>query len=213
MLFLIAPVLLFCGCSSPPNENTAAFPLISAHKPVAPFSTKEPEQYRADVIIRSEGTERKYSIARDGDKRRTDFDTGGPQQRTILEADRNYLINVERKVFAVLSPGAAFVEEDFSVHTLNQGHYTEFESTGSEDGLAVYRAEIDGSPASEVSIHIDPSTNLPMKQEFYSVDGGRRELVYTVELQNVALEVTEETFVVPRGFREISLADFRKRSR
>lgn len=214
MLFLFVPVLLLAGCSSGGNANADVFPLVSERGSAVPFSTAEPESYRADVVVKAGDIERRFFVARDGERRRIDYDSDGPRRKTVLKTDRGYLLDFGRKVFAVLQTGEAGIyQDDFVLHTLNQQHYTEFEDAGSEDGLDVYRAVIDGSPASEITIRIDPTTNLPIKQEFFSIEGERRELMYTIELQNVSLEVESGAFELPAGFREVSLSEFRKRTR
>ena len=214
LLLLFVPVLLFCGCSSVADENTSQFPRSSEHESSFPFSTAEPERYRADIITRSGVIERKFTIARDGPRRRIEYDIGQPGHRGVLLTDREYLIDFERRVFAIArTGGTSAVDGDFVMHALNQRHFAEFEAAGAENGMPIYKAIIDGSPASEVVLALDPGTNLPIKQEFYSVDGDRRVLTYSTELQNLSLDVDQSVFELPTGFREISLAEFRRRSR
>lgn len=214
MLFLFVPVLLFCGCSSATHDNATRFPSASEHATAVPFSTAEPERYQADVVVRTGTIERKFFIARDGERRRIDYDVDQKKHRAVLKTDRDYLIDIGRKVFAVTRDGAVASADDESVlHLLNQRHNAEFTEVGSENGLSIYRAEIDGSPASEVVLYIDPATNLPMKQEFYSIEGDRREMMYSVEMSNVALEPEASVFEIPNGFREVSLVEFKRRLR
>lgn len=157
---------------------------------------------------------RKMTVARDGRRRRVDFDVDQPQHRSVIDADGRYLIDFERKSFASLKSGDRYAGDDeFVIHALNQRHYTEFEDAGKENGLQIYRAEIDASPASEIIIYVDPATNLPMKQEFYSIDGERRDLTYSFELQNVKLDIDAGIFEVPKGFREVTAAELKRRPR
>lgn len=214
MLFLFVPVLFFFGCSSSTNESSAGFPLIATHEPTVPFSTSEPERYAANIVIKSGGAERKIRVARDGTRRRIDYDIDQPQRRSVIQAEGTYLIDHERKIVAALTSSDRYAGDDeFVLHALNQRHNAEFEDAGTADGLRVFRAEIDGSPASEIVIFIDPATNLPMKQEYYSIEGERRDLTYTVELQDVTVAVDPELFEIPKGFREVAAAELRRRQK
>ncbi|HKX84005.1 MAG TPA: hypothetical protein VJL58_07295, partial [Pyrinomonadaceae bacterium] len=190
LLLLFVPVLLFGGCSSADDEPASRVPRASEYESSVPFSTAEPERYRADVVTRSGVTERKFTVARDGARRRIEYDVDHPGHRGVLLTDREYLIDFERKVFAIARTGGTpAVDSDFVMHVLNQRHFTEFEAAGAENGVQIYKAVIDASPASEIVLALDPATNLPIKQEFYSIDGDRRELTYSTVLQNISLNV------------------------
>src|SRR5687767_1921679 len=107
MFFLFAPVLLFCGCSSATHDNATRFPPASEQASAVPFSTVEPERYQADMIVRSGAIERRFFVARDGERRRIDYDVDQKNHRGVLKTDRDYLIDFGRKIYAIKSQGAA----------------------------------------------------------------------------------------------------------
>ncbi|HEV8591916.1 MAG TPA: hypothetical protein VGQ55_07415 [Pyrinomonadaceae bacterium] len=212
MLILFVPVLFFCGCSSGTENSSRQIPLVADEKPAVPFLTSEPERFQAEIVVKTGDVEEKYRIARDGVRRRIDYSVDQPDGRATLITDREYLIDYKRKVFtaATQNPSAVENDDELVLHLLNHRDHTDFIDLGTENGLKKYQAKINDSDGSEVFLYIDPATNFPMKQEFFSVDGDARELLYLVELQNVTLEPDAALFELPSGFREVAISEFRK---
>jgi hypothetical protein len=212
MLILFVPVLFFFGCSSGTEDSNKRIPLVADAKPVVPFLTTEPERFQAEIVVKTGDIEQKYRIVRDGVRRRIDYGVDQPEARSTLITDREYLIDYKRKIFAAVPENASAVETDdeMVLHLLNHCDHTDFVDLGMENGLKKYQAKLNDSAGSEVFLYIDPATNLPMKQEFFSVDGDARELLYSVELLNVTLEPDATLFELPNGFREVTISQFRK---
>jgi len=61
---------------------------------------------------------------------------------------------------------------------------------------------------SEILIYIDPTVGIPVKQEFFSVHDEQKTLQYTVELQNIVLEVEDSLFEIPKDLQKVSSANF-----
>ena len=59
-------------------------------------------------------------------------------------------------------------------------------------------------------IYVDESLGLPVKQEFFSINGNQRTLEYSVELTNIRREIDTGVFEIPPGFRQTSIDEFRK---
>ena len=92
---------------------------------------------------------------------------------------------------------------------LNQKTDAKFENLGDENGLTKYRATFE---ASETLIFVDENFKLPVRQEFYSVEGENRILMYSTAIQNLKLKADESFFEVPKDFRKVSLAEFEQAS-
>lgn len=212
ILILFVPVLFFCDCSSGTENSNRQIPLVADEKPVVPFLTTEPERFQAEIVVKTGDIQEKYRIARDGARRRIDYSVDQPDGRATLITDREYLIDYKRKIFAAATqnPSAVKTDDELVLHLLNHRDHTDFVDLGIENGLKKYQAKINDSDGSEVFLYIDPATHLPMKQEFFSVDGDARELMYSVELQNVTLEPDAALFELPNGFREVTISEFRK---
>jgi hypothetical protein len=219
--FLIALVILTfsTGCrfwQNITNTNSSPGPgVFTEDRSDLPFSTREPEVYQARIVTTAGGTERSAFIARNGAKRRSDINYGEKYAVIWILADKEYLLLPYKKVYAeeAGSPGETALPselESLTVGWLNVNTPAEFESAGAENGIKKYRSRLSGSDASEVVLSIDEASGSPVKQEFYSMEGGDRILVYTVELRDLRLEAEDKIFEIPAGYRKISIQDLRK---
>lgn len=211
--FLASILLLLAGCSFWQNNQNTSVPLISEPKNEFPFSAKEPENFQAEIVVTSGGTERKTFIARNGEKRRIDYNFGEETQHSVLQTNKEYVISNRKKIFAEFLPrGGSSMNQppqnDLTAELLNRRDYANFEQLSLENNLMKYRVRINESDASEILIYVDEASGLPIKQEFFSVDAEQRTLQYSVELRNFKLETSDEFFVIPAGFRRVSVGDF-----
>ena len=196
---LLLPMIL-AGCSFwRNNDNTASF-AAPQKKSEFPFSTREPEVFQAEILIRTGDIERRMRIARDGEKRRIDYDVESDAHRAVIVSDREYVIDFKRKQVREreLSGSGTLRKEVASF--LNVRDYADFEESGGQGSVREYRGRINESDSSEVSVFFDESIGLPVRQEFYSVNGDERKLQYTVELRDFRREVDPSLFAVPAGF-------------
>lgn len=206
---ILLGILSGSGCRQT-VENTDAGP--SSDPEGFPFSTKEPETFQADIVVSAGGVEQRTFVAHSGRNRRTDYDLEGHDRLTLLETDKKYLISDRNKVFTedelpVLS-GEGFADPMATM--LATREYEEFEKIGVENGLTKFRASPRDSDSSEVMIYVDESLGLPVKQEFFSINGDQRTLQYSVELTNIRREIDAGVFEIPPGFRQTSIEEFRK---
>jgi hypothetical protein len=204
-------VCCFSGCGYQETAESNGLTPPSA-APEFPFSTSEPEIYQAEIVISANGVEQKIFVARSGPNRRVDYDFGGPNQRSILENDKKYLISFRNKIYAEagISNGDQTATNPLADELLNVREFMDFERLGEENGLTKYRARVRDSDASEVIINIDEPLGLPVKQEFFSINGEERTLEYSVELKNIRREIDAGVFEIPQGFRQTSIEAFQK---
>src|SRR5215216_6420520 len=120
--------LIFTGCGGGRgNDNTSvqfATPAVSEF----PFATREPDVFQTEMVIVSGDTERRIFIARNGEKRRIDYDVGTDNQRAIITTDRQYILNFKRSVYTERELGGSLGDlyEPSVAHLLNLRDYDEF---------------------------------------------------------------------------------------
>lgn len=210
--------LLFSACrfwQTGGNESSNKTTSVSDDlKSEIPFSTKEPEQFQAEIVVSANETERKTFAARNGANRRYDFNFGAKNQLTNLQTDKYYLILSEKKIYAETGATQNISTDDWTnfltTEWLNQKTDANFEKLETTDNLTKYRVKLGASEQSEVLIFVDAQIGLPMKQEFYSIKGEQKILTYSVELKNLKLKTDESLFTVPTDFKKVSVEEFRK---
>jgi hypothetical protein len=180
-----------------------------------PFATKEPEQFQTEIVVSANGTERKTFVARNGTKRRYDFNFGAKNQVINLQTDKIYLILPEKKIYAESDSIKGLAEVgDWSnfltTEWLSEKRNAQFEKLETSENLTKYRVKLDESNISEIIISFDETLGLPVKQEFFSVDSEQRILNYAVELKNLRLQTDESLFAVPTDFKKVAAEELLK---
>jgi hypothetical protein len=197
-----------------------------------PFATKEPERYQAlRVITSSTGSEANSAvavdsstsqtfIARDGERRREDYETPGGTKISFLQLPNGiYALLPEQKMYAEWkqeagSAGegrAASVPPDFSPDKLlnearPEAHY---EKLGAETvngrETAKYRVTLRGKTGAakemttESLIWVDETLGMPIKSEMI-LNGGARVLM---ELRDIRETVDASLFELPQDYRKV----------
>ncbi len=205
---------------------------------VPPFATKEPQRYQATRISTSSNTtsgsdanEPKSSrvlIARDGDKRREDYDLGGFNVSYLELPSAHYALLPSQRIYADLdSEPAAGMQTDllpeFSPDRLLNQSLSEsrYEELGNEvvNGRATTRFRVTstnvGEPnslKSETLIWIDQSLGMPIKSETTIAEEGNR-AKFTTELQSISENVDSKLFDLPAEFRKVSYGEFERQLR
>ncbi len=215
--FLLFFTLICCSsCRFWQNNSNSNIsikePEIVEIKSEIPFPTKEPEIFQVEIVTKSESVEEKTLMARSQGRffsRKSDV--------AILQTETNksFLINFAKKIYvenigktSIKAENAGETLNDFlTTEWLNQKTGAKFESLGAENGLSKYRAIFE---ASESLIFVDENYKIPVRQEFYSVEGETKTLVYSIELQNLKLMTDEQLFEIPKDFRKVSTEEFRK---
>lgn len=198
------------------NTNSSPGPgVFTEDKSDLPFSTREPDVYQARVVTTAGESERTVFSARNGAKRRYDLNYGEKNPVVWIRADKEYILLPEKKAYTEQIPGQGESALAAELESLTVGWLTvktpaEFASAGAETGIKKYRSKLSGSDASEILLSIDETSGLPVKQEFYRVNGAERVLVYTVELRDLRLEAPDDLFAIPAGYRKVSMQELRK---
>jgi hypothetical protein len=250
LLWLLAALVsLNSACSScgkneaVTGENPAAptLPMSS----VLPFSTKEPATYQAEIVISFPGaagapgtdagtdaaeTEagQKYFIARDGEKRRIDYEFSAKETMSVLEdaGGRTIVLPVQKKCSAEEKTGAGNISapqgEPFS-EFLTNGWLAEkipanFEELSGENiggkPLRKFRVRYEKTNGtgsiSEAIVWVDEELGMPVKTEFYSLKDGQKMNPVTTEFRNIKLSVAPDIFAKPERCQNITPKEMQK---
>jgi hypothetical protein len=173
-----------------------------------PFSTREPEVFQTEIVITSGGAENKKFIARSGNNRRFDYNSGAKNQVSTIQTDKVFTVLADKKIYTEAALNQDFsAQNDFTGEWLNKKMDAEFTEIGKTDNLTQYRVNFGSA---EMLIFVDANLNLPVRQEFYSLADGQRTLTMTVELRNFRAEAGNDLFAVPKDFKKVSAEEFRK---
>lgn len=228
---IFATACSFNGSSPEPAVQTNSSDQTGGDKNrQPPFSSKEPEKYQAEIVFAykwndsdSALIEQTTFVARDGQNRRLDFETGGGKQVSSLEtADgKRFLLVPHRKIYAEISQPASEIltdaaPEDYSLSHLLYAKPPEakFLKVGAEtiDGkqLTKYLVDYgavrqDEDAKTETIIWIDENLGLPVKTEIAAiVDKKLSGAKSIVELRDLKTDVEPQVFAVPAGFRKVT---------
>lgn len=211
--------LLFAGCrfwEKGNNTTPSPTPFVSDELiSEIPFAAQEPEQFQTEIVVTANNIERKTFVARNGAKRRYDFNFGAKGQLTNLQTDKIYLILPEKKIYAESDSAQGFAAVDdwsnfLTTEWLSKNQQAKFEKLETAENITKYRVRLDESELSEIIISVDETIGLPVKQEFFSIDGEQKNLSYTVELKNFKPQTDESLFAVPNDFKKVSAEELRK---
>lgn len=218
---LVLAILTFCFgcrfCQNPANTNTSpgseSFP---EDKSDLPFSTREPDVYQARIVVTSGGTQRVTFVARNGAKRRCGYEAWESGTAVWLRTDKDYLLLPEKKIYMEEGPpgegpAPSAAVDALTVEWLNIRASSKFQDLGAENGLRKFSAKLDESDVSEVLLFIDEASGLPLRQEYYSISGEGRELVYSFEVRDLKLEAGDDLFTIPGDYRKVSTDEFHAR--
>lgn len=209
--FLVASLfLLICtSCRFWQNNENKPVPLVSDIKSDIPFSTIEPENFQAEIVITANGIERKLFVARKGELRRVDYDFGEQNQHSVLETNKRYLLSSRQKTYAeVVTPSGTDMSDPLAEQLLNLREYAKFEDLGIENNTETYRVKVGDSDSAEIIIYVEQASGLPVKQEFFSTNGEERTLQYSFEMRRVKLETDAGFFRIPADYRIVSIDEF-----
>jgi len=214
-----------CGFWQSPesqNANALSAPFAAEEsKSEIPFSSKEPDVYQTEIVLTNyaggKKSERKSFTARNGAKLRSDYEN----KISFLQPNENekFLINHGKKIYAECQANSGATSEtgdqikDFlTTEWLNEKRGAVFENLGAENGLTKYRVRLKDMPkdASETLIYIDENLKIPVKQEFYTINGEQKILVFSMELRNLKLQTDDKLFELPKDYRKVSSNEFQK---
>jgi hypothetical protein len=170
----------------------------------------------------------RVSIARDGDRRREDYDFDGVIISYLELAGRRLALLPSQKIYVELDASEdleipANLSTEFSPdHLLNEApSQTRYEKMGSEvlNGRKAtkYRVTNDdptdsNSRKTETLIWIDETLQLPLRSETVDTTDGEQ-ANFTTELQNLNENVDASVFSLPDDYRKMSAKDFEQELR
>lgn len=211
LLILIASISQAC-CGTP--SNTSANANIVELKSEFPFSTKEPEAYQGDFVVTIGANEEHFFRARKGERSRIDIFKGGEIHFTQIITDKTFTIDTVRKIYTedLITTGAVHAAPVFDATNgfFSGKEYIAFEEIGRDGNITKYRVKNTDPGKSEILVSVDTASGLVVRQEFVAQpsEGGMQANVI-FEIRNLKLEVDDNVFQLPAGFRKVSKEEFR----
>jgi hypothetical protein len=199
-----------------------------------PFSTREPERYQCMQVItwttgasNQQSGEKSVFMARDGDKRREEYEIlRGVKLTALWLPDGSYTLYPAKKIYAEMGGGGGEqavgtrnVPQDFSADKLVNASRTgaRYEKLGTEDlngrTTTKYRVTSKGNQPGETVetlIWIDESLGMPIKSESVTKSESAGESKFTVEYRDIKLEVDASLFVLPKDYRKVTQGEIQK---
>ena len=212
-IFFVFAALFSTACSSCQNKsnvNASTDPFAAEElKSDVPFSTKEPDEFQTEIIIITNGgAADNFFAARRGANQLIVFDYQKKNEISFLQTETNqsFLISASQKIYAENQPGntdskSEALNDFLTAELLNRKKDAKFESLGAENNLEKYRVSLDDAPNSEIIIFYDEKIGLPVRQEFYTVAGGQKILMTTIELKKFSSQTDANFFEIPKDFR------------
>ncbi len=185
-----------------------------------PFPTKEPEVYQAEILTTSflneEALSRKTFSARHGSKWLTTFNVGEKHAISLLKIDAKvFLIHYDKRVYTEkwanqtnLALTGESLGDFLTTEWLNQKADAVFENQGEENGLTKYSVRLGSQPNSETVIFVNESFRIPVKQNFYTVNGEQKTLIFSTEVTNLKLMADDGMFQIPADCRKVAAKEF-----
>jgi outer membrane lipoprotein-sorting protein len=235
LLLTLLVTIASCKKSEVAGNGNAAAGNVSggAAASTPPFATKEPERYQAVRVITTsgggaqaaatgDGTAGRTLIARDGDRRREDYEAGAGERISYLQLpEGNYVLLPARKLYAELKPegggGAtergAGVPPDFSPDKLlNEARpQSRYEKLGAEtvNGRATtkYKVTIQAGQGREVTteslIWVDEQLGMPVKSETTTTGGPSAGAKVLMELRDIKETIDAGLLELPSDYRKV----------
>ncbi len=207
------------------NANAADETLMTP-----PFSTREPERYQWTRVITSivagDTSTSESFIARDGDKRREDYEILRGVRLTILRLpEGSYRLYPSKKIYAEMGGGGGAtqnvqpqVSPDFSADKLVNASRTgaRYEKLGTEDvggrTTTKYRVTTRGAggETAETIVWVDESLGMPIKSEMTSKNAAGAESKNIVEYKDIKLDVDASLFALPKDYKKVTEEEIKR---
>ena len=214
------------------SANTDAVPSANP-APTPPYSTKEPATYQARMVITTElppeiaavagsgATSRETLIARDGNKRRSDFGPSGstPGAYSLNLPDGDFVVMPSKGLYAKIKTAGEPVNVASDLGLSPQRLMSEdtsslaYELIGKEqvDGRSLTRYKVTSRTArngavTESTVWVDEALGMPVKVETCSGQTAENRSRFTVELRDVSLSVDPGLFEIPAGYKEVEFS-------
>lgn len=207
-LIIAVAAVMFTSCNSAPAGNDNTITLTEEAPQHFPFAVREPEVYSCEAFLTAGETIRRWGIAKSGDRMRYDHYEGDTPTVSEIIADRRYIIDHRRRVYAEVTGGGLKDSSPAGPPPLflMGAEYVRYRDAGTEGGLKKYVAETGGE---QVALFFDEEKRLVVRQEFFTTEDseGSRRTTAIFELRNLKLEADEALFQLPAGYRTVPLAN------
>lgn len=200
-----ALISIACG-SSPGNNNQTAITNAETLGEF-PFAIKEPLTYQAEVAASGDGVDKKWLVARDGERWRIDFLEAGEPSRTRMRLDAVYSIDHKSKVYTVAETSGETVA-GLTDRFFKGKEYRKFEKLESQNGVTRYRTQ-NKNGQGEIVMSIDDATGIMIREEFLPPPGSQGS-PFVYEIRNLKQSVDEGTLVLPAGYRKVTPAEYQR---
>ena len=212
LLILLLACAAVHACTWPGGGEipASASQVVEPPKSEIPFETKEPETFQADFVTTAAGTESRVRYARKGTDWRLDTFAGDAPSRTVISADKRIHIDHPSKTYAEAPFGGGPAERpayvtDLTQTLLNQKQHAKFEKLATDGPVERYRATVERSTTPWI-ITYDTSTKMVTRQEPETPSPGG----FVFEMQRFTLEVSDDRFRIPAGYRKAAWREFAK---
>ena len=209
LLTLLAAVAA-SGCSRPGDTGGAppATPAIEPPRSAVPFEAREPEIFHADLVTITGGVESRSRYARKGTNWRFDTFDGETPSRSIIGTDKRTHLDHRAKTYAEAPSGGGPAERpefvrDLTQNLLNRRDRAKYERLPSDGPLELYRVTVERS-VSPFIVTYDPALRMVTRQAPETPTPGG----FVFELRAVNLEVSDDLFRIPPGYRKVPWPEF-----
>jgi hypothetical protein len=215
------------------NTNTNTNVAKDESQPTPPFSTKEPNQFQAKMIFSAslggdllDLPPQVYSVSRDGDKRRVEFEQNGERVAMLQIPSGQFLLNLTKKEYSNLNLAKLTgSEKNGSANNpfdkiLNQTRpNANYEKLGQEEveGRMTTKYRVTSqevmntgeNPKEKVKVEsfiwVDESLGMPIKSETnYISEGGPKGVKSTMIVREIKLETPAASlFEIPKDFKKV----------
>jgi hypothetical protein len=207
-LIIAVAALIFTSCNSAPagNDNTVA--LTEKTPQHFPFAVREPEVYSCEAYLTAGESVRRWGITKNGDRMRYDHFDGDTPSVSEINADKRYIIDHRRRVYAEVTGGGLKDSSPAGPPPLflMGAEYVKYRDAGMEGGFRKYVAESGGE---QVVTYFDEEMRMIVRQEFFTAEDseGSRRTAAIFELRNFRPDADESLFQLPAGYRSVPLAN------
>lgn len=200
-------IVTAAGCSwLRRSEPVALTPAVVAQpETVLPFEAEEPATYQADFVTITAGAETRSHFARKVGKWRIDTFAGDRPIRSIINGEKYVYLDHVTKQYSEPptigpDPQPQFIN-GLTTSMLSEKQPAKFEKLATEGTLERFSVTVENSNGRS-TIVFDPAIKMVVGQDF---DNG-----FAFEMRNFTLEVGEDVFAVPTGYRKVAWTTFKQ---
>ena len=199
-----------CAWTGGGEGPASASQAIEPPKSEIPFDAREPEVFQADLVTTAARTETRVRYARKGANWRLDTFAGGSPERSMIGTEKRIHIDHRAKTYTEAPSGGGPAERpafvtDLTQSLLNQKQHAKFEKLATGGTAERYRVTVEGSTTPWI-VTYDAGIKMITRQEPESPTPGG----FVFEMRGFTLEVSDDLFRVPSGYRRVAWTEFAK---